>query len=50
MRTAVRRPYNPDNLVGERVAIRRDVRLNKLAPHGLGIYQVVAANNHTVVA
>jgi hypothetical protein len=41
-------PYNPDDLVGKRVALRRDVRLNKLEPHGLGVYQVVAAGDHTV--
>jgi hypothetical protein len=41
-------PYNPDDLVGKRVALRRDVRPNKLTPHGLGVYQVVAASDHTV--
>jgi transposase InsO family protein len=41
-------PHDPDMLVGKRVALRRDVRLNKLEPHGLGVYQVVAAGHHTV--
>jgi hypothetical protein len=41
-------PYNPDNIVGKRVALRRDVRLNNFEPHGLGVYQVVAAGDNTV--
>jgi Integrase core domain len=41
-------PYNPDDLAGKRVALRRDVRPNKLTPHGLGVYQVVATSDHTV--
>jgi hypothetical protein len=40
--------YNPNDLVGKRVALRREIRLNKLEPHGLGLYQVVAADDNTV--
>jgi hypothetical protein len=39
--------YDPDNLEEKRVALRRDVSLQKLEPHGLGLYQVVAAGDHT---
>jgi hypothetical protein len=41
--------YDPDNLVVKRLALRRDVRLNKLEPHGLGVYQVVAAGDNKVI-
>jgi hypothetical protein len=40
--------YDPDHLVGKRVALRREVRVKKLAPHGLGVYKFIAADEHTV--
>jgi hypothetical protein len=41
-------PYNPYGIVGKRVALRRNLRLNKLEPYGLGVYHVAAAGDHTV--
>jgi hypothetical protein len=42
------RPYDPYDLIRKRVALRREINLNKLIPHGLGLYRVHAADENTV--